>query len=113
MAKENVYIYFTNGNVEKMFVRCPEVGMCNASNQVGVFDHQGYCYGDDCDEWYEDIAIYWITEIAAIYVDNKCCWHNEMYIHEPAVHNLSSTDIHYLTDIPDEYSEEECVELPF
>lgn len=79
--KANVFVYLTNGNVVRFNVECPEVGMCNQINQVGIFDHKAYRIAiDDYDEWYEDIAIYSTTEVVCIYVNNKCIWHNPKYI---------------------------------
>lgn len=79
--KANVFVYRTNGNVEKFFVNYPEVGICNQSNEVGIFNHCSHRIAvDDYDEWYEDIAIYWVTEVAAIYANGKCVWHNPAYI---------------------------------
>lgn len=78
--KANVFVYLTNGNVVRMCVQHPEVGPIENGIHVGIFDHCSYVNGDDYDDWYEDIAIYSTTEVACIYVNNKCVWHNPKYI---------------------------------
>lgn len=79
--KANVCVYRTNGEVEKMFVANPAVATCNHGHEVGIFDHCGYrCAIDDYDEWYEDVAIYYTTDIMAIYANDKCEWYNQAYI---------------------------------
>ena len=79
--KANVFVYLTNGNVVRMCVQHPAVGSCENGNKVGIFDHLSYrCAVDDYDDWYEDVAIYLITEVACIYVNNKCAWYNPKYI---------------------------------
>lgn len=79
--KANVFVYLTNGNVVRMYVQHPEAGPCNNGVQIGIFAHYCYrCAVDDWDDWYEDIAIYPITEVACIYANGKCVWHNPAYI---------------------------------
>lgn len=79
--KANVLAYLTNGNVVRMHVQHPEVGSCENGTHVGIFDHLCWQYApDEYDDWYEEVVLYWTTEVACIYVDNKCAWHNPAYI---------------------------------
>lgn len=79
--KANVLAYLTNGNVVRMHVQHPEVGPCENGTHVGIFDHCCYrCAVDDWDDWYEDVAIYPTTEVACVYANGKCAWHNPAYI---------------------------------
>lgn len=79
--KANVLAYLTNGNVVRMYVQHPEVGPCENNTHVGIFNHCSYRIAvDDYDEWYEEVVLYWTTEVACIYADNKCVWHNPAYI---------------------------------
>ena len=79
--KANVLAYLTNGNVVRMHVQHPEVGPCENGTHVGIFNHCSYRIAvDDYDEWYEEVVLYWTTEVACIYADNKCVWHNPKYI---------------------------------
>ena len=79
--KANVLAYLTNGNVVRMYVQHPEVGPCENGTHVGIFDHCCYrCAVDDWDDWYEDAAIYLTTEVACVYANGKCVWHNPAYI---------------------------------
>ena len=79
--KANVLVYLTNGNVVRMHVQHPEVGPCENGTHVGIFNHCSYRIAvDDYDEWYDEVVLYWTTEVACIYADNKCVWYNPAYI---------------------------------
>lgn len=81
MKKDNVLVYMTNGNIKRYYVACPAVGTLNQGNQLILADHCGYQVAvDDYEEWYEDVDIFWATEVIAIYCNNKCEWHNPNYI---------------------------------
>ena len=106
--KTNVLAYLTNGNVVRLCVQFPEVGLCNNGNRVGIFAHYYYGGGDDYDEWYEDIAIYYIYEVACIYVDGKCVWYNPMYIDATPFTGKSQEELYSKSldlDINEEYVE--------
>ena len=107
--KANIFVYRTNGSVEKFFVNYPEVGMYNQSNEVGIFNHCSYRIAvDDYDERYEEVVLYWTTEVACIYADNKCVWHNPAYIKDNTSMKKSQEELYSENldlDIEEEYVE--------
>lgn len=79
--RKNVFIYHTNGNVEKLFVECPEVGTSTNLDNVLIGNHYAVRISiDDWEEDYELVAMYRRDDVVAIYADGKCVWHNDLYI---------------------------------
>lgn len=107
--KTNVLAYLTNGNVVRLCVQFPEVGLCNNGTQIGIFAHYCYrCAVDDWDDWYEDVAIYPTTEVACIYANGKCVWYNPMYIDATPFTRKSQEELYSENldlDIDEEYVE--------
>lgn len=106
--KANVLAYLTNGNMVRMHVQHPEVGPCENGTHVGIFDHCSYVNGDDYDDWYEEVVLYWTIEVACIYADNKCVWHNPAYIKDNTSIKKSQEELYSENldlDINEEYVE--------
>ena len=106
--KTNVLAYLSNGNVVRMYVQHPEVGPCENGTHVGIFDHCSYVNGDDYDDWYEEVVLYWTTEVACIYADGKCVWYNPMYIDATPFTGKSQEELYSESldlDINEEYVE--------
>lgn len=104
--KANVLAYLTNGNVVRMHVQHPEVGPCENGTHVGIFDHCSYVNGDDYDDWYEEVVLYWTTEVAAIFVNGKCEWHNPAYIKDNTSIKKSQEELYSESldiDVDEEY----------
>lgn len=102
--KANVFVYRTNCDVVRMHVAHPEVGPCENGNRVGIFDH---CH-NEYDDWYEDVVLYWVSEVAAIYVNGKCEWHNPAYIKDNTSMKKSQEELYSESldiDVDEEYVE--------
>lgn len=57
--KATIIIYNRDGSVTRSTFEsafgCVEVGSNPLNGDLLIGDHNGYCHGDDCDEWYDDI----------------------------------------------------------
>lgn len=57
--KATIIIYNRDGSVVRSTFEsafgCVEVGSNPLNGDILIGDHNGYCHGDDCDEWYDDI----------------------------------------------------------